>query len=350
MSLQLNFHLARGAFELCANAELSATGITGISGPSGSGKTSLLRAVAGLETVNGELLWRQQSLNTLAAHQRPFGYVFQEPRLFPHLSVKQNLMFAAQRADKPLPLDALTAQLGLTELLHRKPAALSGGQAQRAALARAVIGRPQLLLLDEPLANLDAAAKRELLAQIAQINRDYALPMLYVSHAKEELAELCEQVLLVERNGSHSAAQRLLPTQQALTDASSALCGGDDPLSVLQARYIGFDAAYGLSEFALDQQMFWLAQPPLPSDAIIKLAIHARDVSISLTADAASSIQNRLRAEIIEIRYREQAHCDVLLAVDGQLLLARITRRAVDQLQLQPKQTVYAQVKAAAMA
>lgn len=351
MSLAVNFSLQRNDFLLRAAFELPARGITGVSGVSGSGKTSLLRAIAGLESVDGDIRWQHQSWQALPPNLRPVGYVFQEPRLFPHLSVRDNLRFAAKRAVNPLPLDELVETFGLNALLERKPQQLSGGQAQRAAIARALIQRPALLLLDEPLANLDRHAKRELLEHIALAAQQLAMPMLYVSHSSEELAQVAEQILFVERRANTASAERMLPIQLALTAADSPLALQADAISVLQAQVQGYDAEFELCELRLGNQPWWLAHQPLPPGSQLRLQVHARDVSISLEALNASSIQNRLQARVISIHPEANGpHCTVVLCVEGQRLLARITRRAQSQLQLQPQQIVYAQVKAAALA
>ena len=347
MSLRTDFVLARQQFQLRAKFELPSSGITGISGPSGSGKTSLLRAIAGLEKIDGIIQWQNDNWHSRTIQQRPLGYVFQEPRLFPHLSVQQNLQFAAKHAANPLPLTALSQALGLTELLALRPQQLSGGQAQRAALARALIQRPSLLLLDEPLANLDRAAKRELLDYIIQINRDFATPMLYVSHSADELAQACDQVLLIKRDGNQAQASELVPIQQALIEFSDS----DDPISLLHATVVRFDTEFQLCELRVESQPWWLAQAAMPVGMPVRLKVHARDVSISLQANASSSIQNRLQARIQSIAMDgDSPHCTVQLIIGEQQLLARITRRAQAQLQLQTGQQVYAQVKAAALA
>lgn len=352
MSLRAQFTLQRRSFALHADFELPLHGITGISGPSGSGKTSLLRAIAGLEPINGLLHCANRDFSALPPRQRQLGYVFQEPRLFPHLTVQQNLHYAARRARHPFSLSDISSWLELDPLLARYPHQLSGGQRQRAALARSIIARPSLLLLDEPLANLDHGAKQLLLQGITHLAQQLSLPMLYISHAISELAALCDRILLIEpESADRSSARRVLPAAEALTSFDGPLAFARDQVSVLQARVLGYDSHYHLTELGVGAQRCWLAEPGLTPGSLLRLRIHARDISLALCDDTPSSIQNRLRGTVTDIRLLpDSAHCLVALTIDEQPILARITHRARDQLALAPGQTVIAQVKAVALA
>jgi molybdate transport system ATP-binding protein len=194
-----------GAFRLDARAEVPASGVTALVGPSGAGKTTLLRCLAGLARAEGEVqvgeaLW-QGSGRFTPPHRRGVGYVFQEPSLFPHLSVRRNLLFAARRAPASSPglgFDEVVSIMGLGALIDRSPAALSGGERQRAAVARALLSRPVLLLMDEPLSSLDADAKAEVLPFLDDLHSRLALPILYVSHDAGEVARLADRVLRMD--------------------------------------------------------------------------------------------------------------------------------------------------------
>jgi molybdate transport system ATP-binding protein len=196
-----------GGFRLEAEAELPTAGVTALVGPSGSGKTTLLRCLAGLARAEGEVsvdgtVW-QDARRFTPAHRRGVGYVFQEPSLLPHLSVRGNLDFAVRRAARgPGPgLEEAAAMLGLTPLLERAPAGLSGGERQRVAIARALLSRPVLLLMDEPLTSLDAASKADVLPYLEEMHRSLDLPILYVSHDALEVARLADRVLRMEAGG-----------------------------------------------------------------------------------------------------------------------------------------------------
>jgi molybdate transport system ATP-binding protein len=192
-----------GAFRLDADFVLEAKGITALSGPSGSGKTTLLRCLAGLSrlpgrlTVDGEV-W-QDARTFVAPHRRPVGVVFQEASLLAHLSVRRNLLYGAKRtsAKSQVSLDDTVDLLGLGPLLHRDPANLSGGERQRVALGRALLTQPKLLLMDEPLSSLDAAAKAEILPYLERLHRSLAIPALYISHDASEIARLADRVLYI---------------------------------------------------------------------------------------------------------------------------------------------------------
>jgi molybdate transport system ATP-binding protein len=193
-----------GTFALDAQAEVPAAGVTALVGASGSGKTTLLRCLAGLaraagEVVVGEAVWQDNS-RFMPTPRRGVGYVFQEPSLLPHLSVRGNLVFAARRAGAgPGPSFAeVVAMLGLQGLLDRWPDALSGGERQRAAIARALLSRPVLLLMDEPLSSLDAASKADVLPYLETLHRTVQLPILYVSHDALEVGRLADRVLRMD--------------------------------------------------------------------------------------------------------------------------------------------------------
>lgn len=206
MTDEIRFRLTGdfGGFRLAAEAVIPARGVTAVMGASGSGKTTLLRCLAGLARAEGrvavgERVW-QDGRRFVPTHERGVGYVFQEPSLLAHLSVKANLAFAAGRAGaRPGPaFDEVVAMLGLEALLHRSPEALSGGERQRAAIGRALLSRPVLLLMDEPLSSLDAASKAEVLPYLEQLHRTLSLPILYVSHDALEVARLADRVVRME--------------------------------------------------------------------------------------------------------------------------------------------------------
>lgn len=230
---------AFGDFRLAARASVPASGITAIMGPSGSGKTTLLRCLAGLaraegRVIVGDAVWQEKGRFT-PAHRRGAGYVFQEPSLLPHLSVKGNLDFAARRAGPGAgpSFDEVAAMLGLATLLHRSPAALSGGERQRVAIGRALLSRPALLLMDEPLSSLDAAGKAEVLPYLERLHRDLSLPILYVSHDALEVARLADRVLRMTSGALSGPAEAaspdplaLLSDDQVRTLARAALAAG----------------------------------------------------------------------------------------------------------------------------
>ena len=190
----------RGAWTLDAELHAPAGEVTALVGPSGAGKSTLLRALAGLERMAGEVrlgedAW-QDAARFAPPHRRAVGFVFQHGALLPHLSVRANLEYGRRRARAPAAeLDAAVALLGLEPLLERSPARLSGGERQRVALGRALATAPALLLLDEPLTGLDAAAKAELLPQLRAVLARLAAPVVYVSHDPAEVTRVADRVL-----------------------------------------------------------------------------------------------------------------------------------------------------------
>jgi molybdate transport system ATP-binding protein len=230
---------AFGDFSLAAATTLPAWGVTAIMGPSGSGKTTLLRCLAGLARAEGyvavgDTVW-QGAVAFTPTHLRGVGYVFQEPSLLAHLSVRANLAFAAKRAsDRPGPgLEEVAAMLGLDRLLHRSPEALSGGERQRVAIGRALLAKPILLLMDEPLSSLDAASKAEVLPYLEQLHRGLRLPVIYVSHDALEVARLADRVVRMEAGrltavseAASSDPLAILTEDQVRTLARAALAAG----------------------------------------------------------------------------------------------------------------------------
>ncbi len=191
-----------GGFRLDADFRLEPTGITALSGPSGAGKTTLLRCIAGLMRLPGRLVvggetWQAERV-FLAPHKRPVGVVFQEASLLAHLSVRGNLLYGARRVGGEGGLDDTVELLGLAPLMGRGVGALSGGERQRVALGRALLTRPKLLLLDEPISSLDAGAKAEILPYLERLHRTLAIPALYISHDAGEIARLADHLLLME--------------------------------------------------------------------------------------------------------------------------------------------------------
>jgi len=351
--IQIQFDLALGSFSLAIDLAIPSSGFTVLFGRSGCGKTTLLRCIAGLQRTRGMLMWGnecwQDGKRFVPPHQRPLAYVFQEPRLFPHLDVRQNLEFGFRRTQveqRRIQLDEAVQWLGLEALLTKRPAELSGGQRQRVAIARALLTSPQILLMDEPLANLDLDSKAEILPYLEQLRSRLQIPVIYVTHSPDEMARLGEHLLLME-NG-HIRAQGKL--NDLLTQLDLPLAHQLDASAVISVTVADHDDEYHLSHVTVPGGKLTVARTALTVGSRSRVRILARDVSIALEPSHRSSISNCLPCRIIDISPdRDPAQMLVRLDCGGEVILSRITRRSRDLLQLQPDQQVYAQIKAVAL-
>lgn len=356
MSLTARFELSHPGFALDVDLALPGSGVTALFGPSGSGKTSCLRCVAGLErgargrlVVAGETWQDSERGLFLPPHRRALGYVFQDANLFEHLDVRRNLLFGWQRVapgERRLALEQVVELLGIEGLLTRMPARLSGGERQRVGIARALLTSPRLLLMDEPLAALDAERKAEILPYLERLTRELALPILYVSHAPDEVARLADHLVLLEQGRVLASG----PTSAVLARLDLPIALAEDAGVVLEGRVLGHDPDYGLLSLGLPgEQRVLLAHAPLPPGQALRIKVLARDVSLSLERQH-SSILNVLPATVAEIA-PTRSPAQVLLRLDlgGTALLARITRYSLERLSLQPGSQVWAQLKSVAV-
>ncbi len=353
----IRFALQLAAFELKVDMKLPVRGITAVFGASGSGKTSLLRCVAGLQRPRDALVqiagqtWQddQQQL-FVPTWRRPLGYVFQEASLFEHLTVEGNLRYGLQRGsgagERQGALDSVIALLGLQALLARRSHQLSGGERQRVAIARALATQPKLLLLDEPLAALDYARRQEILPWLERLRDELHIPMLYVTHAADEVARMAD-TLVVLQQGRVAACG---PVAEVLTRIDAPIVLGDDVSALLQGTLETRDAQWSLACARFAGGSLWLRDTGLALGTAVRLRVLARDVSIALEPTLRSSIQNSMAAVVRAIA-ADTHPSQVLVQLDcgGALLLARITARAADALGLAVGQTVWAQVKSVAL-
>jgi molybdate transport system ATP-binding protein len=352
--IEAQFELTLGEFRLAATFTAPARGVTALFGPSGSGKTTLLRCIAGLEqapggrlVVNGAV-W-QDGTRSLPTHRRPLGYVFQEASLFPHLSVRANLDYGRRRvpaAAHRVAFDQAVALLGIGPLLARDPARLSGGERQRVAIARALLTSPQLLLMDEPLAALDQASKDDILPYLERLHDELAIPVLYVSHALDEVARLADHLVLLERGAVRASGS----IAELVTRLDLPLAHGDSAEAIVAATVAEHDADDGLSY--LDSRVGRISLPrvALPPGHAVRVRIRARDVSLMLARPEGTSILNIFPAQVVDVSDDSPGQAMVRLDAGGEVLLTRITRKSVRLLALAPGVKVFAQVKGVALA
>ncbi len=356
MSIRARFAVRYDGFALEAELDLPGRGVTALFGPSGSGKTTCLRAMAGLERtpggyleVNGEV-WQDDAKDIyLPTHRRPLGYVFQEANLFPHLSVGGNLDYGRLRVAAPhrrVARDAAIELLGIAALLDRLPERLSGGERQRVAIARALLTSPRLLLMDEPLAALDHAHKQEILPYLEKLHDELEIPVVYVSHAPDEVARLADHLVVMEQG--KVVANGPLAATLARIDLPIRL--GEDAGVVLDAVVAERDAAWHLAGAEFPGGRLWVRDSGHEIGSRVRLRILARDVSLALEKHEHSSILNTLPATVLEIGAEgHPALALVKLDVGGSSLLARLTRRSAAALELQPGMEVWVQIKAVAL-
>lgn len=353
--IRARFRLQRESFTLQVDLTIPGRGVTALFGPSGSGKTTVLRLLAGLERTTdgflsvGDAVW-QDGEHFVPTHRRPLGYVFQEANLFPHLSVRGNLEYGWRRVpegDRKVSLDRTIDLLDIRPLLARKPNSLSGGEKQRVGIARALATSPRLLLMDEPLAALDSARKKEILPYLENLHDELEIPVVYVSHAANEVARLADHLVVLD-NGKPVAHG---PLAEVLARLDLPIHLGEEAGVVLEARVAERDAKWDLARFAWAGGSLWARDQGAPLGKQVRVRVLARDVSVSLGEVVDSSILNRLPGTVDAVgpgEHPAQALLRVRLA-DGTALLARLTRRSVDLLKLCPGKPIWAHIKSVAL-
>lgn len=355
MMLQVALEHTQGSFHLDAAFGVDG-GVTAIFGRSGSGKTTLVNAIAGLLrpqrghiTFNDEVLFDAERGVHVPPQARRFGYVFQEGRLFPHLTVRHNLLFSniflSNKATE-VEFDHIVGLLGLESLLARRPGVLSGGEKQRVAIGRALLARPRLLLFDEPLASLDVLRKNEILQYIELMRDEVRIPMIYVSHAVEEVIRLADSVVLMS-SGKVAAVGGVeeIMGRPDLRPVAGVFEGG----TVIDARVTAQDMQFDLATLVFDGGTLTVTNLDALVGEPVRVRIRARDVSIAIDAPQRISIQNILRGTIAGIGEERGGVLDVSIAIGAVTLRSRITCRAAQQLALAIGQEVYALIKAVSL-
>ena len=356
--IEATLRLPRATFTLDVALQLPARGVSALFGPSGCGKTTLLRCLAGLErapggrvAVEGET-WQDDAADVFVpTHRRAVGVVFQEANLFEHLDVRANVEFGWRRlapSQRRVSIDDAIAWTGIEPLLRRSATGLSGGERQRVAIARALAVSPRVLLMDEPLAALDAARKAEILPAIERLNALSGITIVYVSHAISEVARLADHVVLMAAGKAAASGA----VGDLLSRLDLPLPPGEDAGVVLLGEVGALDAPWHLARLDVPGASFWTRDEALPVGHRIRLRVLARDVSLSLTEQPGSSIVNQIPATVEAIA--DDAHpSQVLVRVrtlaGSSALLARVTRRSAQALALAPGLAVWAMVKSVAL-
>ncbi|HJQ55725.1 MAG TPA: molybdenum ABC transporter ATP-binding protein [Vineibacter sp.] len=355
MSLSVDLRHRLGEFALDVQFE-SEGRLTALFGRSGSGKTSIVNLVAGLIrpdagriAVDGTVLVDTDRGIFVPRHKRRVGYVFQEGRLFPHLSVRRNLLygrFFAPGRGARVAIEPVIDLLGLGALLARSPASLSGGEKQRVAIGRALLSDPLLLLMDEPLASLDEPRKAEILPYVERLRDEMAIPVLYVSHAISEVARLASTVVLLSEGRVLATGA---PADVLGSSAVVPISGPAEAGSVLEARVATLDATFGLS--GLETRAGKLTVPRIGAaiGSSVRVFIRASDVMLALRQPADVSALNVLSGTVVGLAEENRTVIDVTLDCGGQPLLARITRKSAVAMRLAVGTPVFAIIKSVAL-
>ncbi len=350
-----------GNFSLDVAFKMPMRGITALFGPSGCGKTTILRCMAGLQQLPGHFIvgdetWQDSARGVFVkTHQRPLGYVFQEASLFPHLSVRQNLLYGARRSGNAptsdaLDFDAIVELLGIGHLLERSPVALSGGERQRVSVGRALLSRPRILLMDEPLSALDQMTKQEILPYFERLHKNLALPVVYVSHDIGEVARLADTMVLLAKGRVVASG----PLSELQTDPNLPLIAAPDASVMIEGRIESIDEAYALTHFAVDGGVLIVPGQQGERGTQRRLRIAASDVSFARSAATDTTILNCLPARIVSVDGQADVpHVNIVAALggdgEGVRIAARITRKSLDALSLSPGTPVFAQIKSVAL-
>jgi len=354
--LEADVAIERGSFRIEARFASNAP-IVALFGRSGAGKSSVIEAIAGLVrpragriAVGERVLFDAARGIDLPPEERRVGYVFQDDLLFPHMTVRANLGYGERLTparERFVESRRVVALLGLERLLERRPATLSGGEKQRVAIGRALMASPRILLMDEPLASLDAPRKAEILQYVELLRDELRLPIVYVSHAIEEVTRLADHLVVM--------ADGRVVAQGAVADVLSRhdmveLAGRLEAGALFETRVAGHDEAFGLTRLAFPGGELVVANVDALVGEPVRARIRARDVALALEAPRAASFQNVLAGTVHSVGHEFGAIVDVTLTLaGGERLVARLTRASVARLGLAPGVRVFALVKAIAI-
>ena len=352
--IEAKFNVNREDFTLQLDTTLPGTGVTALFGRSGSGKTTIINVLAGLlkpnsgfVSIDGKVLFDSDKGINVAADKRRLGYVFQEGRLFPHMTVKENLVYGMKSNSSPIPSEKETIDLlGLAKLLHRAPVSLSGGERQRVAIGRALLCSPKLLLMDEPLAALDAARKQELLPYISRLKDILNIPIIYVSHQIQEIMHLADTLVLLE-NG------KLLeqgPVDQIINNPKiSPYFGEDLKSSFIRCIVDDNHEDTGVSNLRFDGGFIKTTILGKPVGSPVRIRIRAQDVAVSIKYPKDISIANIFEVKIQAIEQSDRGFVDLNLIAKNTVFWARLTKTSVENLNLIPGRVVFALFKSTAI-
>ena len=329
--------------------------ITSLYGRSGSGKTSIINMISGLQRpdvgfikVGNDVLLDTNAGIYKPPENRGLGYIFQDSRLFPHLSIQQNLLYGIKNnlsSNSQVGFDSVVDILQIASLLERKPNTLSGGEKQRVAIGRALLTQPRLLLMDEPLASIDAQLRGEILTFIEKLRDALGLTIIYVSHSIEEVIRLADQMVLIS-NGGQKAAGNVEEIMSRLD--LHTLTGKFDAGAVLSTKVESYDENYDLTGLSFNGGVLRVTGTNLPIGSSVRAHVRARDVSIMLDHPRDTSILNIFEGTIVAIGDNTGSQIDIKIDF-GSPLIARVTKKSFDELKLQVGSNVITMLKAVAV-
>ncbi len=354
MTLAVHLRHRFPSMQMAVTFEVPTPGVTVLFGPSGAGKSTVIAAAAGLlrpdecrVAVDGQVLGDTDSGLWLPPERRRIGLVFQDARLFPHMSVANNLRYGMRRAEPgPIRFEEVVGLLGIEPLLARRPHTLSGGERQRVAIGRALLAQPRLLLMDEPLASLDAPRKAEILPYLTRLKTTLSLPVLYVTHAADEVNRLADSIVLIEQ-GRVLAAGALA---DIATQADLPFAQRDDSGAVLHGSVAGHDADRELTRIVGGGVTFLVPLLDTPIGGRVRVRVPAREITLAGKAPEAISLHNIIPGTVRRIA-REGSRRSVMVEIalpDG-ALLSRVTPDAVGNLGLVEGSPVLALIKSTAI-
>jgi len=343
------FQLNRPGFSLDAEIHIPAKGITGLFGDSGCGKTTLLRCLAGLERADSGFLqvagkpWQDESKGIfLKSYERPIGLVFQEARLFPHMTVEQNLLYGVRRKRglkrKPSEFTHILDLLGVEHLLNRKPERLSGGEMQRVAIGRALLTRPELLLMDEPLAALDNRRKREIMPFLDRLHEELEIPVIYVTHSPEELIHLADRMIHLQQ-GRVSGMGEVVEILAQMSVNEGVLAGSDNQFEVVvrerdeQSSVILVDTPIGEVYLPLNDAQV---------GEHLSMQISRHDILLSDDPQAGNRLLNNLQARVEGIEPLEVGCVQITLGIAKTILKVKISQKSFNASPLVVGQSIFA--------
>ena len=340
------FQINRPGFKLDAELDIPASGVTGIFGPSGCGKTTLLRCIAGLQRADagelriGDEIW-QDDHQYIPPYKRPVGMVFQDARLFPHLSVRQNIKYGEQRkpvshSSEQLNFEFVVDMLAINHLLGRMPMGLSGGEKQRVAIARALLTHPRLLLLDEPLSALDVGIKREIMPYLDRLHEEIDIPIIYVSHAIEEIMHLADTLVLMRQGAIEASGEPVdLVNKHIVPDLAQRYH------NVIDAQLIDYDNLNNEARVESPLGVLHLCVERRPQHKKMRLNINAKNVIIVTNAMPESSCRNQFKATVKNIVINEESQANISVLCGSYLLNVVISEPVIGTLNLKESQSIY---------